>query len=330
MVALTTIVALAVVGTAVVWIGADQLEDAADRLAAYYGVPAIVQGAVLAGVGSSMPELVTAVLAPLLHGDFELGLAVIVGSAIFNVLIIPAVATLASTGPLAANQRVVYKEAQFYLIAIAVFLLTLSFAVIYEPTDEHALGGEITPLLALLPLGLYILYGFIQYQDTIEHVSRRSRTGIAPLREWVRFGGGFVLILLGVEALLRAAIGMGDLLGTPSFIWGLTIIAAATSLPDTFVAVRAARGDRSVTSIATVFGSNVFDLLVAVPAGVLVAGGAVVDFAATAPLMGVLVVATIVLFAELRTSFELSRLEALSLFACYGAFLAWILFDTFG
>ena len=330
MVALGWILVLAAVGTIVVWIGADHLEESADRLAAYYGVPAIVQGAVLAGVGSSMPELVTAVLAPLLHGDFELGLAVIIGSAIFNVLIIPAVATLASNGPLAASQRVVYKEAQFYLIAVAVFLLTLSFAVIYEPREEVALGGEITPVLALLPLGLYVLYAFIQFQDTIEHVSRRDRSGIRPWREWARFVGGFLLILVGVEALLRSAIALGTALQTPSFIWGLTIIAAATSLPDTFVAVRAAQGDRSVTSIATVFGSNVFDLLVAVPMGVLVAGGAVIDFAATAPLMGALVFATIVLFAELRTSFELSRLEAVSLTGCYVLFLGWVLLDAFG
>jgi cation:H+ antiporter len=38
-----------------------------DRLAAYYALPPVVQGAVIVAIGSSMPELLTAVFAPLLH-----------------------------------------------------------------------------------------------------------------------------------------------------------------------------------------------------------------------------------------------------------------------
>lgn len=330
MLALVGFVALAIGATAVVWVGADALEGAADRLAVYYGVPAIVQGAIIAAVGSSMPELVTAVLAPVVHGDFELGLAVIVGSAIFNILVIPAVATLADPGPLGATRHLVYKEAQFYLIAVAVFLLALSLAVIYYPVEGDALEGELTPLLAVGLLGLYGLYVFIQYEDTVDHPGVRTPGSINVWRSWGAFVGGFVLILIGVEGLLRAAIGIGDALGTPSFVWGLTIIAAATSLPDAFVSVRAARADRSVTSIANVFGSNVFDLLVAVPAGVLAAGVAPVDFERLTPLLGVLIFGTILLFATLRTDYELTRLEATSLLATYVAFLAWVVMAAIG
>lgn len=328
MLVLAGLLGLAIVAAGVVWVGSDLLEGAADRLAVYYGLPLIVQGAILAAVGSSMPELMTAILAPLIHGEFELGVSVIIGSAIFNILVIPAVATLSTPGGLSATRELVYKEAQFYLIAVAVFLLVLSLAVIYEPTDDGGLTGELTPLLALLPIGLYGLYIFIQYLDMTEHVPTRDPTGIRPVREWGRFLGGFVLILLGVEGLLRAAIGLGEALGTPSFLWGLTIVAAATSLPDAIVSIRAAERDRSVTSIANVFGSNVFDLLVAVPAGVLVVGGTLIDFGRLAPLIGVLVVATVVLFTTLRTKFTLSRREAWLLLVVYGAFLVWVVAET--
>lgn len=316
---------LALLGTGVVWFGADRLEGAGNRLASYYGVPAIVQGAIIAAVGSSMPELATAVLAPVLHGDFELGLGVIIGSAIFNILVIPAVATLAQPGGLGATRQLVYKEAQFYLIAVAVFLLVLSLAVIYYPIEGDTLGGELTTPLALALLALYGLYVFIQYEDTIEYEAPVPSTAINPWRTWGSFIAGFVLILVGVEVLLRAAIGIGDLLGTPSFVWGLTIIAAATSLPDAFVSVRAAGANRSVTSIANVFGSNVFDLLVAVPAGVLVAGVATVDFERLTPIVGVLIVATVLLFTSLRTEYELTRVEAMVLLGVYGGFIVWVI-----
>lgn len=333
MLQLGSFLALAVIGTGIVWVGSDLLEGAADRLAVYYGLPLIVQGALLAAIGSSMPELMTAILAPLVHGEFELGVSVIIGSAIFNILVIPALATLSTPDGLSATRELVYKEAQFYLIAVSVFLLVLSLAVIYEPTDDMGITGELTPLLALLPIALYALYIFLQYLDMTEHVPTRDPAGIRPIREWARFLGGFVLILIGVEGLLRAAIGIGDTLGTPSFLWGLTVVAVATSLPDAFVSIRAAERDRSVTSIANVFGSNVFDLLVAVPAGVLVVGGTLINFGRLAPLIGVLVVATIALFTTLRTNFALSRREAWFLLLVYGAFLVWVLLEsvsTFG
>ena len=328
MLTLVFLVVLATAGTALVWVGSSQLEPAADRLAVYYGLPMIVQGAVVVAIGSSMPELVAAVLAPLLHGDFDLGVAIIIGSAIFNVLVIPALATLLTSGGIDANRALVYKEAQFYLIAVAVFLLMLSMAVIYFPVAGGDIRGQLTPLLALGPLGLYVLYAFIQYQDTIEFEPIRSAEGIQVRRQWARFIGGFLLILIGVEGLLRAAIGFGELLGTPSFIWGLTIVAAATSLPDALVSIRAAQHERDVTSLANVFGSNVFDLLVAAPAGVIVAGAVIVEFGRLAPLVGFLIVATIVLFAVLRTDFELSRREAWVLIALYGVFLGGVFVDS--
>lgn len=85
---LYTVVAL--LATVVVWKGSGWLEGASERLSAYYQLPPIIQGAVVVAVGSSFPELSTAVFSTLLHGEFELGVAAIVGSALFNVLMVPA------------------------------------------------------------------------------------------------------------------------------------------------------------------------------------------------------------------------------------------------
>ncbi|MEM4781768.1 MAG: sodium:calcium antiporter [Halalkalicoccus sp.] len=334
MLALAWYVLLTLLGTAGVWKAGSWLEPSADRLSADYGLPAIVQGSIVVALGSSFPELTTAVLAPLIHGEFELGVGAIVGSAIFNVLVIPALAALASPGSLDAGRDVVYKEAQFYIISVAVFLLMCSFAVIYYPVVDGGVSGTITPGLALIPLGTYLLYLFIQYQDTIEY-DAPAVSGIDAKRQWAYLLASLAAILVGVEALLRAAIGFGDLFGTPSFVWGLTVVAAATSLPDAFVSVAAAKRDHDVTSIANVFGSNVFDLLVAVPAGVVVvglatAGTVTIDFGVAVPLIAVLVLATVALFTLLRTDFELEHWEAWVLLGIYVAFIAWLVLETLG
>jgi cation:H+ antiporter len=118
------------------------------------------------------------------------------------------------------------------------------------------------------------------------------------------------------------------------WVWGMTVIAAATSLPDALVSIRAARAGESTTSLANVLGSNVFDLLVAVPAGVVVAAAVgdrvVVDFAVTVPMMTALTAATIFLFTALRTDLHLSSAEAYALLGAYGLFVGWLVLGIVG
>lgn len=332
MIALVWLATLAAVATALVWRGSIYLEGAADRLAVYYGLPAIVQGSIVAAVGSSFPEFASVVIATLRYQEFELGVSAIVGSAVFNVLVIPALATLVRRDVLEASRALVYREAQFYIIAVATLLLTFSLAVIYVPVGEPGvdLVGEVTRPLASVPLALYVLYLFVQYQETSDHRPDAAPPQVQVLRQWALLAAGLALILAGVELLVRAAVALGAYFGTPSFLWGLTVIAAGTSLPDTIISIRAARNEEATISLANVFGSNIFDLLVAVPTGVLIAGPTPVDFGVAAPLMGFLVAATIGLFATARTDFELTDLEAWLLLALYALFVGWMLLESTG
>jgi len=331
----TTIAAytgLAIVSTGVVWKGSEWLESSSERLSAYYELPPLVQGAVVLAVGSSFPELSTAVLATLLHGEFELGVAAIVGSALFNVLMIPALAGLWAAEDLTSTRDLIYKEIQFYLIAIAALLLTFAFAVIYNPVGGMGapIAGEVTRGLVLFPLGLYLFYVYLQYQDTVDHEPEEPPGSMSVPKQFGILAAGLLVILVGVEGLVRSAIGFGTVLNTPSFLWGITVVAAGTSVPDAFVSVRAARAGKAVTSVANVLGSNIFDLLVCIPAGVLVAGSAVINFSVGAPMIGVLTLATLIVFMVMRTQMVLTTTEAWGLIAVYVVFVAWMSVETFG
>lgn len=321
--------ALAIGATAITWKGSEWLEASSEQLATYYELPPIVQGAVIAAVGSSFPELSSVVLATLVHGEFDLGVSAIVGSAIFNILVIPAVSGLVG-GQLASDRELVYKDAQFYITSVAVLLLAFSFAVIYNPVADMELGGVMTRSIAFIPLLLYGLYLFLHQQDTQEYVAEASDDSIAVAKQWMWLGASLAVILIGVEGLVQAAIGLGDYFGTPSFLWGLTVIAAGTSLPDAFVSVRAAQKGEGTVSMANVLGSNIFDLLVAVPVGILIVGATPVDYAVAAPMMGFLTLATIVLFAMMRTRLRLSQAECIALLVLYAVFIGWMVLETAG
>ena len=331
MVSLAVAFGLIVVGTAIVWVAGGQLESASERLGAHYGLPAVVQGAVIAAVGSSFPELTSVVFSVLLYDNFDLGVGAIVGSAVFNILVIPGWSALRGRG-LRADRDIVYKEAQFYMLAVAVLLLTFSLGVIYTPQPlGDGLTSTLTRPLAIIPLALYGVYLFIQAQDVSDYDAPQV-DDVNPTRQWLLLAGSIVGILIGVEALVEAAVSLETALGVPSAVWGLTVVAAGTSLPDTVVSVRAAEAGRGPTSLANVLGSNTFDLLVAVPVGVLlVPGGRIdLDFGTAVPMMGFLTIATIGFLVVTRTDLELDRPEAVALLALYGVFILWMVLETLG
>lgn len=327
MVGLASLLVLAAVSTGVIWVGSTRLEAAAERLSLYYCLPVAVHGAVVVAVGSSFPELSSVVISTLLHGDFGLGVGAIVGSAIFNLLVIPAASAFV-TENLEATRDIVHKDAQFYVVSVLVIFLVFALGATYVPggTNQAAI---LTPTLALVPLLTYGVYVFLHYQDTMEHEAERP-TDVNPLREWGLLVVSLAVIAIGVEGIVRAALGFGEVFGTSTFLWGLTVIAAGTSLPDAFVSVRAARRNANVTSITNVLGSNTFNLLVAIPVGVLIAGSATVNFLIAIPMLGFLSFATFVFIVFLRTDLELTNDEALGFLALYAGFIAWMILESIG
>jgi cation:H+ antiporter len=325
---LANVVAI-LVATAVVWVGSGWLESAAEELSAHYGLPAVVQGSVVVAVGSSFPEFASVVFAGL-AGAFDLGVGAIVGSAIFNVLVIPALSGLAADDDLKTSRTIVYKEAQFYMIAVSAVVVTFALAVIYVPVpDGPALAGQLTRPLVVIPLALYGLYLFIQWQDVGDHVAD-DVGDVAVGAAWLKLGVGLVTILVAVETLVGGVESLAGTFGVPAFLAGVTVIAAATSLPDAVVSVRSARDARPATSLGNVLGSNTFDLLVAIPAGVLIVGTVPVDFAVAVPMLGALTLATVLLFTLLRTDLSLTDAESTVLLGAYLLFVCWVVAESAG
>lgn len=324
---LFVVTALVVASTGVIWKGSEVLETSAERLSKHYGLPVAVHGAVVVAVGSSFPELTSVVVSTLLHGEFSLGVGAIVGSAVFNLLIIPALSALFSDG-LETTRDLIHKDAQFYIISVLVLFITFAIGATYVPAGTNQ-AAVLTPALVIFPLLIYGVYVFLHYQDVQEHTDE-DNVDIRPGRELGRLFISLAIIGVGVEGAVRGALEFRAIFGASTFFWGVTVMALATSLPDTFVSVRAARRDSSVTSLTNVLGSNTFNLLVAIPIGVLIAGSTTVNFLVAVPLMAFLGIATLVFMIFARTSLEISNPEAYGFIALYAAFLVWMGLETAG
>lgn len=321
---LTYIFFIIAIATTIIWKACNYLEEACHDLAICYGLPDSVKGSTVMAISSSFPELVTIVLATAIHGDFELGLATIIGSAVFNILVIPGASVLFRPGSLHAGRNVLYREAQFYLISVLIVMVTLSFAVIYQPSTVEPHNGTLTSSLMFLPLLFYVLYIYIQYQEVRDHKAEKKQQKSSALNSWGKLVISMLLVTIGVEILIRMVIKLGEMFHTPSYFWGATILAAATSIPDLFVSVKAAQRKLSASSLTNAFGSNIFDLLVVLPAGVIIAGTVSFNYPRIIPMMMFLIFATVAFIIMARSSSELTNNNGKVLLLMYVGFIIWM------
>jgi cation:H+ antiporter len=185
----------------------------------------------------------------------------------------------------------------------------------------------------LLPLGLYGLYLFLHQQDLglgAQPDNVLTHEDGTKMKQWSVMLACLLVLVAGCEGLVRSAIFFGDTFGIPSFILGFTALAAITSYPDTALSVISARKGDGDRSLANVLGSNIFDLCVCIPAGILIAGTAAIDLANAVPMMALLVVATLIVFFMARTDLRLTRFEGLVLLALYGLFIVFIFGESSG
>lgn len=242
--------------------GAELLVRAALQLAQRLHVRPLIIGLSLVAFGSTAPQL-TVSLQAAYQGAPDVALGSVVGSNIFNVLVILGLAALII--PLRVSRQ---------LVRLDLPLMIAASALVYGLALNGYLGRF---------EGLLLVLGLAGYLAMLWHQSRHhARTYPSPdpaSRPAGRFWLGAALqILLGLgllslagHLLLEAAVEVATDLGLSERIIGLTVVAVCTSLPELAAALIAAlRGEREI-AVGTVIGSNLFNLLAVLGLTALVA-----------------------------------------------------------
>jgi cation:H+ antiporter len=132
---LARLVALTLAGLAMLILGAHVSVNAAVDLARGLGVPEVIIGLTVLAVGTSLPELAASVVASL-RGHVELAIGNVVGSNIFNLLLVAGVT--ASIRPIPVPPR---GSADLWVMAIlSVLLLTVSLTGSRRIVRTEAIG----------------------------------------------------------------------------------------------------------------------------------------------------------------------------------------------
>ncbi len=237
---------LAVLSLVVLSVAASQFITGAARIATLLGASPLFVGAVLLGVGTSLPDgLVSAFAAA--GGEGGLAMGNVIGSNTFNVSVVLGAGALIL--PVAIAVGTLKREALLSGAAVALFLV---FAFVGLGTVTGLI------LLALVPVAFWMIRG--NPPDPSE-ATPESREGLSTGREALRAVVGLVFTVVASRVLVDSAGSLAIEAGVSQAIIGLTLVAIGTSLPELAVSIQAARKDELDLMIGNVLGSNLINSL---------------------------------------------------------------------
>ena len=312
-----------VLGLVIMIWGAEWLVRGASRLATSFGISPLVVGLTVVAFGTSSPELAVSVMSAF-KGQADLALGNVVGSNIFNVLLILGISAVIV--PLIVAQQLVRFDVP---VMIAVSLLIL-------PMGLDGSIGRID--------GVFLFAGAIAYTAFLIRQSRKESSEEVKAEYDSEFGekapssllknlglivAGLVGLVLGSKWLVSSAVAIAQAFGVSELVIGLTIVAAGTSMPEVATSIVAAvKGERDI-AVGNVVGSNIFNLLCVLGLSSLVApAGITVSEAALRFDIPVMIAVAVACLPVFFAGYRISRFNGAAFLFFYVAYLLYLIFTA--
>lgn len=233
--------------------GADFLVSGSSALAKRLKFSNLVIGLTVVAFGTSTPELFVNFFASL-EGNAEIAIGNVVGSNIFNILVILGISSIIY--PLSVTKGTIWKEIPFSLIA-AILVGVMANDVLFDHAHYSVLS-RIDGFILLLFFIIFMYYILTIAKD--EHVQLEEVMQINLQRSLWLVAGGLVILVLGGKFIVENAVIVAGRLGISQSVIGLTIVAAGTSLPELVTSVVAAYRKNSDIAVGNIVGSNIFNI----------------------------------------------------------------------
>ncbi len=320
---LITNILFLVIGFILLIKGADFFVDGSASVARYFKVPGVIIGLTIVAMGTSAPELAVSVSAGL-SGSNEIAVSNVVGSNIFNLLMVLGICAIMK--PLPVDPSIKKRDFPISLVAtLLVILLGGNLVLSGKCTDIHdstAVAGTMFRWNGLILVAAFVLY--LLY--TI-HIARKNRIEEEETDE-VSMGKSILLIavgltgiILGGQMVVNSAKTLAAIWGMSETLIGLTIVAIGTSLPELVTSIVASSKGQNGMAIGNVVGSNIFNLLL-----ILGVSGSlhpivinVISFVDLGMLLGVSMIA----YAFVCSGRKVNRVEGAVMILLYAAYTAY-------
>lgn len=242
------------VGTLLLYFGAEWLVKGSSNLALRAGVPPLIVGLTIVALGTSAPELVVSVRAGF-DGLGNISVGNVVGSNIFNIAIILGISALIR--PLKVNVQVLRIDTPFMVI--------ISFILWYLLFDKHL--GRFEGSCLLFGIVFYVLFTIcLTKSNQNKFLKNGIKVDVLPkkapvIKQFALIIMGIVSLVFGARLFVLGAIDIAKLLNISEAIIGLTIVSMGTSLPELATSIVAALKGEEDIAIGNIIGSNIFNIL---------------------------------------------------------------------
>lgn len=311
---------LLVIGFIALIKGADFFVEGSASVARYFKVPGVIIGLTIVAMGTSAPELAVSVSAGL-SGSNEIAVSNVVGSNIFNLLMVLGVCAVMK--PLPVDPGIKKRDFPISLVAtLLVVVLGGNLVLSGRCRDLHnpmAEAGTLFRWNGLILTAFFIFY--ILYTIYIARKNRVEEEEEKPLSVGMSIlfiAGGLAAIILGGQLVVNNAKALAALWGMSETLIGLTIVAIGTSLPELVTSVVASSKGQNGMAIGNVVGSNIFNLLLilGVSGSIHPIGVTVASFVDLGLLLGISLIA----YAFVCSGRKINRVEGAVMILMYAAY----------
>ena len=300
--------------------GADLFVEGSSGIARLLRIPSIIIGLTVVAFGTSLPEASVSITAAL-AGKNDLSLSNVIGSNIFNLLIV--VGASAAIRPMKVQDSVLKKDFPFSIL-IAVLLLVMIIPTAYHGEKVSVLSN----IEGCILLIIFVAYLAVTVRDALkarqENMAAQSEeshiTSLPTIILYIIVG--IVGIVWGGDLVVDSASAIALTFGWSETFIGLTIVALGTSLPELVTSMVAARKGESDLSLGNAIGSNIFNILLVLGASAAVRPISVNPFTIYDTIF--LIVSSIIVYLFAIQKKELERREGVMMIPLYIIFFVYI------
>lgn len=244
-------------GLALILVGANILTDGAASVAKRFHISDLVIGLTIVAFGTSAPELVISLLSAI-QGSAEMAIGNVVGSNIFNILMI--IGCTALVLPIKVDKGIMSKEIPLVILSSLVFAFLAND--VWLDGESRNVISRIDGFILLAFFLIFMRYTFsIARQGSQEEVADGEKIKEMSLgRSSLFILGGLAGLIFGGQCFVDGASGIARTLGVSESVIGLTLVAGGTSLPELATSVTAALKKNPGIAIGNVIGSNLFNI----------------------------------------------------------------------
>lgn len=238
---------LLIVGFILLIKGADYFVIGSSAIARLLKVPSVIIGLTIVAMGTSAPEAAVSITAGL-SGSNELALSNVIGSNIFNLILIVGVCAIIK--PFIVNSSIMKRDFPLAIIASVILFIFLQ-------------DGKLSRLEGIILLTLMAIYLLFTVMSALRNpVEDGMENHTLPMHSCLFYIViGLIGIIFGGDLVVDSACSIAAAFGLSETLIGLTIVAIGTSLPELVTSVTASRKGESGLALGNVVGSNLFNIL---------------------------------------------------------------------